>query len=126
VTKSLLAGNQHHMFMHADIDRGKTHSKVRPERLVGVGVVSRGGGRGAKRGITEPLVGSCVARKRRGKGKGKGKKGQAKRERKENRHPLGEDTSRYCTYQSGDDAAHARDRRCSLLRSGRSAHVCLV
>lgn len=77
MTKSLLAGNQHHMFMHADIDRGKTHSKVRPERLVGVGVVSRGGG------ITEPLVGSCVARKRRGKGKGKGKKGQAKRERKE-------------------------------------------
>jgi len=59
-------------------------SKGRPERLAGVGVVSRGG---AKRGITEPLVGSvglvglnpsCVARKQRGKGR--------------EQAPLGEDT----------------------------------
>lgn len=73
VQVGLGGGIEHHMFMHADIDRGKLHSKVRPERLVGVGVVSRGGwGEGGEawyQCITEPLVGSCVARKQKAKRK---------------------------------------------------------
>ena len=77
------------------LNRGKTARKGRPERLVGVGAVSRGD----LRGIAEPLVGFAWPGSRGGMVQGRA---QA---------PLGEDT-----YHLFHHASHARDGPCCPCR----------